>query len=164
MPALQLTRPTFIFCNWNHSWVASSLYIWVAWVLGIRPMQLQSHHGLFCLISYTCFKICGFWWCWESFFPELYDHEIDAQNRIQHILRKLASVSYIGQRVLLSVAYRISELAETLPFLDPFDVRPSSLFAAQNWFDFWHWGIGCLFDSFFPVLFSFRLPCFVISC
>ncbi|XP_021750265.1 protein MULTIPOLAR SPINDLE 1 [Chenopodium quinoa] len=52
---------------------------------------------------------------------ELCDPETDAQTHIQHIIRKLGNVSYVGQRVLLSVCHRISELAEHLLLLDPFD-------------------------------------------
>lgn len=49
----------------------------------------------------------------------------DAQFHVQHLLRKLGSESYIGQRVILAVSQRISLLAENLLFLDPFE--PTSL-------------------------------------
>ncbi|KAJ9557852.1 hypothetical protein OSB04_012466 [Centaurea solstitialis] len=45
----------------------------------------------------------------------------DAQFHVQHLLRKLGSESYIGQRVILAVSQRISLLAENLLFLDPFE-------------------------------------------
>ncbi|KAL4589920.1 hypothetical protein LXL04_002832 [Taraxacum kok-saghyz] len=52
---------------------------------------------------------------------EAHQFQTDAQFHVQHLLRKLGSESCIGQRVILSVCQRISLLAETLLFLDPFD-------------------------------------------
>ncbi|KAH9622690.1 hypothetical protein KSS87_011551 [Heliosperma pusillum] len=53
---------------------------------------------------------------------ELYnDPEADAQSHVQHTICQLGSVAYIGQRVLLAVCHRISEQAEILRYLDPFD-------------------------------------------
>ncbi|KZV29604.1 hypothetical protein F511_00882, partial [Dorcoceras hygrometricum] len=43
------------------------------------------------------------------------------QFYIQHLLRKLGTDPYIGQRVILSVSQRISLVAESLLFMDPFD-------------------------------------------
>lgn len=40
---------------------------------------------------------------------------------VQHLMRKLGSDPYIGQRVILSVSQRISMAAESLLFMDPFD-------------------------------------------
>ncbi|CAM8911403.1 unnamed protein product [Rhodiola kirilowii] len=45
----------------------------------------------------------------------------DSQIYIQHLIRKLGSNPYIGQRVLLSVSQRVCALAENLLFTDPFD-------------------------------------------
>ncbi|XP_030932325.1 protein MULTIPOLAR SPINDLE 1 [Quercus lobata] len=45
----------------------------------------------------------------------------DAQFYVQHLIRKLGSEAYIGQRTILSVSQRISVQAESLLFLDPFD-------------------------------------------
>ncbi|CAL5199438.1 unnamed protein product [Lathyrus oleraceus] len=45
----------------------------------------------------------------------------DAQFCIQHLVRKLGSEPYIGQRAILSVCQRILVLAERLLFSDPFD-------------------------------------------
>uniref|UniRef100_A0A803MFC9 Protein MULTIPOLAR SPINDLE 1 n=1 Tax=Chenopodium quinoa TaxID=63459 RepID=A0A803MFC9_CHEQI len=64
-----------------------------------------------CLIKRTCTPL-------EN---ELCDPETDSQIHIQHIIRMLGNVSYVGQRVLLSVCHRISEPAERLLSLDPFD-------------------------------------------
>ncbi|TKY54687.1 hypothetical protein E2542_SST19099 [Spatholobus suberectus] len=45
----------------------------------------------------------------------------NAQFCIQHLIRKLGSEPYIGQRAILSVCQRILVLAERLLFSDPFD-------------------------------------------
>ncbi|ONH98757.1 hypothetical protein PRUPE_7G265000 [Prunus persica] len=47
--------------------------------------------------------------------------EPDAQFFIQHLIRKLGSEPYIGQRALFLVSQRISVLAENFLFTDPFD-------------------------------------------
>ncbi|KAI4344303.1 hypothetical protein L6164_011547 [Bauhinia variegata] len=46
---------------------------------------------------------------------------INAQFHIQHLIRKLGSEPYIGQRAILAVSQRISALAERFLFSDPFD-------------------------------------------
>ncbi|WOH02813.1 hypothetical protein DCAR_0522203 [Daucus carota subsp. sativus] len=52
--------------------------------------------------------------------------DADAQFRIQQLIYKLGNESYIGQRVIFSVTQRISVLAESLLFMDPFnDTFPS---------------------------------------
>ncbi|KAL9154587.1 hypothetical protein ABFS82_10G125800 [Erythranthe guttata] len=43
------------------------------------------------------------------------------QFYVQHLMRKLGSDPYVGQRVILSVSQRISIVAESLLFVDPFD-------------------------------------------
>ncbi|XP_023642862.1 protein MULTIPOLAR SPINDLE 1 isoform X1 [Capsella rubella] len=40
---------------------------------------------------------------------------------VQHLIRKLASEPYIGQRAIFATSQRISSLAENLLFMDPFD-------------------------------------------
>ncbi|KAK6236017.1 hypothetical protein SCA6_011354 [Theobroma cacao] len=52
---------------------------------------------------------------------EAHHSDTNSQFYIQHLLRKLGSEPYIGQRVILSVSQRISVLAESLLFSDPFD-------------------------------------------
>ncbi|CAB4288876.1 unnamed protein product [Prunus armeniaca] len=47
--------------------------------------------------------------------------EPDAQFFVQHLIRKLGSEPYIGQRALFLVSQRISVLAENFLFADPFD-------------------------------------------
>jgi len=45
----------------------------------------------------------------------------NAQFCVQHLIRKLGSEPYIGQRAILSVCQRLLVLAERLLFCDPFD-------------------------------------------
>ncbi|XP_017411702.1 protein MULTIPOLAR SPINDLE 1 [Vigna angularis] len=45
----------------------------------------------------------------------------NAQFCVQHLIRKLGSEPYIGQRAILSVCQRLMVLAERLLFCDPFD-------------------------------------------
>lgn len=50
------------------------------------------------------------------------DHlDTPVQFHIQHLIRKLGSEPYVGQRVILSVSQRISVAAESLLFMNPFD-------------------------------------------
>ncbi|KAK1276206.1 Eukaryotic translation initiation factor isoform 4G-2 [Acorus gramineus] len=45
----------------------------------------------------------------------------EAQFLVQHLIRKMASEPYIGQRIMLSVSQKICALADSLLFMDPFD-------------------------------------------
>ncbi|XP_057501653.1 protein MULTIPOLAR SPINDLE 1 [Actinidia eriantha] len=56
-----------------------------------------------------------------DFILELHQFNTDAQFHVQHLIRKLGSESYVGQRVILSVSQRIAVLAESLLFKDPID-------------------------------------------
>ncbi|KAI3444038.1 hypothetical protein Pfo_000703 [Paulownia fortunei] len=54
------------------------------------------------------------------------------QFYVQHLMRKLGSDPYVGQRVILSVSQRISIVAESLLFMDPFDgAFPKCIIAIQ---------------------------------
>jgi hypothetical protein len=63
--------------------------------------------------------LCEFWFQYSI--TESLHTDSDAQFYVQHLIRKLGSEAYIGQRAILSVSERISVLAESLLFLDPFD-------------------------------------------
>nr|XP_043625425.1 protein MULTIPOLAR SPINDLE 1 [Erigeron canadensis] len=52
---------------------------------------------------------------------EAHQFKNDSQFHVQHLLRKLGSESFIGQRVILAVSQKISSVAENLLFLDPFE-------------------------------------------
>ncbi|GFQ03910.1 hypothetical protein PHJA_002534800 [Phtheirospermum japonicum] len=47
--------------------------------------------------------------------------DYDFQFYVQHLMRKLGSDPYVGQRVILSVSQRISMAAQSLLVMDPFD-------------------------------------------
>ncbi|KAG9148708.1 hypothetical protein Leryth_013399 [Lithospermum erythrorhizon] len=47
--------------------------------------------------------------------------DIDVLSYVQHVARKLGAESFVGQRIILSVSQRISLVAESLLFMDPFD-------------------------------------------
>ncbi|GAA0147749.1 hypothetical protein LIER_07373 [Lithospermum erythrorhizon] len=47
--------------------------------------------------------------------------DIDILSYVQHVARKLGAESFVGQRIILSVSQRISLVAESLLFMDPFD-------------------------------------------
>ncbi|RVW38180.1 Protein MULTIPOLAR SPINDLE 1 [Vitis vinifera] len=55
------------------------------------------------------------------FISELHHLDADHQFYVQHLIRKLGSDPFVGHRAILSVSQRISLIAESLLFLDPFD-------------------------------------------
>ncbi|KAK6136412.1 hypothetical protein DH2020_029833 [Rehmannia glutinosa] len=59
--------------------------------------------------------------CSGSQGDELVHSHNNFQFYVQHLMRKLGSDPYVGQRVILSVSQRISIVAESLLFMDPFD-------------------------------------------
>ncbi|XP_060972980.1 protein MULTIPOLAR SPINDLE 1 isoform X2 [Cannabis sativa] len=56
-----------------------------------------------------------------DFILESSHSSMGSQFCVQHLIRKLGSESFIGQRAILSVSQTISVLAESLLFTDPFD-------------------------------------------
>ncbi|KAL8160243.1 hypothetical protein V2J09_001780 [Rumex salicifolius] len=51
----------------------------------------------------------------------------DRQQDVQHIIRKLGSMSYVGQRVIVFVSQKIPEFTENLLCLDPFEASFASM-------------------------------------
>ncbi|KAG8087674.1 hypothetical protein GUJ93_ZPchr0010g9070 [Zizania palustris] len=45
----------------------------------------------------------------------------DAQFSLQHLFRKLGNEEFVGQRIILAVSQKISNVSETLLLVDPFD-------------------------------------------
>lgn len=45
----------------------------------------------------------------------------DAQFNVQHLFRKLGNEAFIGQRIILAVSQKISNVSESLLLVDPFD-------------------------------------------
>ncbi|KAL5547541.1 hypothetical protein UlMin_002772 [Ulmus minor] len=101
------------FANWSHQavdFILASLRN----LLSVAKNMEVIEGIVSSLIVRLAKKMCS---PWESNCsnknPQLY---------IQHLIRKLGSESYIGQCAILSVSQRISVLAESLLFTDPFDV------------------------------------------
>ncbi|CAN1328623.1 Protein MULTIPOLAR SPINDLE 1 [Linum perenne] len=53
-------------------------------------------------------------------YPDASHAGINYQSQVQHLLRKLGTESFIGQRILLSISERVSTIAENLLCMDPF--------------------------------------------
>ncbi|CAK9168875.1 unnamed protein product [Ilex paraguariensis] len=79
---------------------------------GTEPVEGIVSNLIALLVKRMCSDLQG---------PESNLFDTDAQFYVQHLIRKLGSDSYIGQRVILSVSQRISVLAESLLAMDPFD-------------------------------------------
>ncbi|KAK6783603.1 hypothetical protein RDI58_017057 [Solanum bulbocastanum] len=47
--------------------------------------------------------------------------DVDVQFYIQHLMRKVGNEAFVGQRLIFAVSQRISAVAESLLFMDPFD-------------------------------------------
>ncbi|KAH0649707.1 uncharacterized protein [Solanum tuberosum] len=47
--------------------------------------------------------------------------DADVQFYIQHLMRKVGNEAFVGQRLIFAVSQRISAMAESLLFMDPFD-------------------------------------------
>ncbi|KAE8814660.1 hypothetical protein D1007_08189 [Hordeum vulgare] len=45
----------------------------------------------------------------------------DAQFNVQHLFRKLGNEEFVGQRIILAVSQKISNVSESLLLIDPFD-------------------------------------------
>ncbi|KAF3657918.1 putative pentatricopeptide repeat-containing protein-like [Capsicum annuum] len=61
-------------------------------------------------------------------------HHFDTavQFYIQHLMRKIGNEAFVGQRLIFAVSQRISAIAESLLFMDPFDAAFPRLF--EEWF------------------------------
>ncbi|XAR66743.1 hypothetical protein NMG60_11013067 [Bertholletia excelsa] len=59
--------------------------------------------------------------CTTSQGDEFHQLDTKAQLHVQHLIRKIGSDSYVGQRILVSASQRISVVAESVLFMDPFD-------------------------------------------
>ncbi|KAF4390129.1 hypothetical protein G4B88_005047 [Cannabis sativa] len=101
------------FANWSHQAVD--------FILGTLKISLTTAKNIECLEGYISSlvtrlvkRICA---------PENESSHssMDSQFCVQHLIRKLGSESFIGQRAILSVSQTISVLAESLLFTDPFD-------------------------------------------
>ncbi|KAL5842122.1 hypothetical protein ACOSQ3_012725 [Xanthoceras sorbifolium] len=106
------------FANWSHQavdFILASLRN----LLSVRKNMDSVESIVSSLITRLVRRMCSS--KEDAVASESYPIDNDSQFCIQHLIRKLASQSYIGQRAMLSVSQRISVLAESLLFLDPFD-------------------------------------------
>ncbi|XP_038710153.1 protein MULTIPOLAR SPINDLE 1 isoform X2 [Tripterygium wilfordii] len=103
------------FANWSHQAVDFIL----ASMKNLLSMgkDMEIIEGIVCsLVMRLVGKMCSALQGNESLHTEA-----DDEFYIQHVIRKLGVEAYIGHRVILFVSQRISILAESLLFLDPFD-------------------------------------------
>ncbi|KAK9274974.1 hypothetical protein L1049_022231 [Liquidambar formosana] len=101
------------FANWSHQavdFILASLKNLLSMRKNMEPIEATVNSLITRLVRRMCTPLQG---------DELPD--ADPQFYVQHLIRKLGSEPYVGQRVLLSVSQRISVLAESLLFMDPFD-------------------------------------------
>lgn len=103
------------FCNWSHQAVD--------FILGALKVSMSKGKNMELLVGTTnslivrlVRKMCTF-----SGGDDIYHFDIDTPFYIQHLIRKLGSESFVGQRVILAVSQRISILGESFLFMDPFD-------------------------------------------
>ncbi|KAK2646086.1 hypothetical protein Ddye_021281 [Dipteronia dyeriana] len=92
-------------------------YLIASWNVKLNSISCYLTTMLALLLTYSCLSC----FCFQAGASESYHIDNDSQFCIQHLIRKLASESYIGQHAILSVSQRISVVAESLLFLDPFD-------------------------------------------
>ncbi|PSS21044.1 Argininosuccinate lyase [Actinidia chinensis var. chinensis] len=103
------------FLNWSHQAVDFILAV----LKDILPTakNIELLEGIVCSLIVRLVRRM----CITSKGDELHQFNTDAQFHVQHLIRKLGSESYVGQRVILSVSQRIAVLAESLLFKDPID-------------------------------------------
>lgn len=100
------------FTNWSHQavdFILASLKD----LLSTRKNMEDIEGIVSCLITRLVRRMCA---------PSQGDDSgADLGFYVEHLLRKLGSESYVGQRTILCVSERISVVAESLLFMDPFD-------------------------------------------
>lgn len=86
-------------------------------------LSMTSLHVFFSIAVRLSFVVSFFWvnFLFEYSVTGSLPTGSDAQFYVQHLIRKLGTEAYIGQRAILSVSQRICVLAESMLFLDPFD-------------------------------------------
>ncbi|XP_059635734.1 protein MULTIPOLAR SPINDLE 1 [Cornus florida] len=103
------------FTNWSHQ--AVDFILAALKNLSSTGKNLESLEGLVSSLIVRLVRRM----CTTLQEDELHQFDTDAQILVQHLIRKLGSEPFVGQRVILSVSQRISALAESLLFMDPFD-------------------------------------------
>ncbi|XP_030509912.1 protein MULTIPOLAR SPINDLE 1 isoform X1 [Cannabis sativa] len=101
------------FANWSHQAVD--------FILGTLKISLTTAKNIECLEGYISSLVTRLVKRMCAPENESSHSSMGSQFCVQHLIRKLGSESFIGQRAILSVSQTISVLAESLLFTDPFD-------------------------------------------
>ncbi|XP_062078449.1 protein MULTIPOLAR SPINDLE 1 [Humulus lupulus] len=101
------------FANWSHQAVD--------FILATLKNLLTTAKNMECVEGYISSLVTRLVKRMCSPENESSNSSMDSQFYVQHLIRKLGSESYIGQRAMLSVSQTLSVLAESILFADPFD-------------------------------------------
>ncbi|CAF2137253.1 BnaA02g08030D [Brassica napus] len=103
------------FSNWSHEvvdFILASLRKLISMGRNLEAVEESVSYMITQLIKRMCTPFIG---------NEVKQLETSAGHYVQHLIRKLGSDPYIGQRAIFSVSQRLSILAENLLVMDPFD-------------------------------------------
>ncbi|WZY75598.1 hypothetical protein YC2023_021982 [Brassica napus] len=103
------------FSNWSHEvvdFILASLRKLISMGRNLEAVEESVSYMITQLIKRMCTPSIG---------NEVKQLETSAGLYVQHLIRKLGSDPYIGQRAIFSVSQRLSILAENLLVMDPFD-------------------------------------------
>lgn len=103
------------FTNWSHQavdFILASLKNLLSVRKNVEYIEGIINSLIMHLVRRLCTPLKG---------DELHHLDADHQFYVQHLIRKLGSDPFVGHRAILSVSQRISLIAESLLFLDPFD-------------------------------------------
>ncbi|KAH0937488.1 hypothetical protein HID58_004949 [Brassica napus] len=103
------------FSNWSHEvvdFILASLRKLISMGRNLEAVEESVSYMITQLIKRMCTPFIG---------NEVKQLETSAGLYVQHLIRKLGSDPYIGQRAIFAVSQRLSILAENLLVMDPFD-------------------------------------------
>ncbi|CAG7910350.1 unnamed protein product [Brassica rapa] len=103
------------FCNWSHQavdFILASLKKLISMGRNLGSVEESISFMITQLIARICTPFKG---------NEVKQLETSVGFYVQHLIRKLGSDPYIGQRAIFAISQRISILAENLLVMDPFD-------------------------------------------
>ncbi|EFH40793.1 hypothetical protein ARALYDRAFT_918971 [Arabidopsis lyrata subsp. lyrata] len=103
------------FSNWSHQavdFILASLKKLISMGRNLESVEESISFMITQLITKMCTPSKG---------NEVKQLETSVGFYVQHLIRKLGSEPYIGQRAIFAISQRISILAENLLFMDPFD-------------------------------------------
>lgn len=103
------------FSNWSHQavdFIFASLKKLISMGRNLESVEESISFMITQLITRMCTPVKG---------NEVKQLETSVGFYVQHLIRKLGSEPFIGQRAIFAISQRISILAENLLFMDPFD-------------------------------------------